>query len=119
MVTPLRSSAFSAPMCATHRAPPPSKMRNTSCIDSRVAATVTSADRRRKPDITEPETDQGACPAAPPSSGGVASLCRLGELRPIGCLHASHQGIAAAAIGLEDRRLAFANVEPVLAEGVH
>src|SRR5262245_65204770 len=40
-----------------------------------------------------------------------------GEPRPIRHLQAS-QGLAAAAVRLEDRRLAFLHLEPILAEGV-
>src|SRR6476661_596198 len=41
------------------------------------------------------------------------------ELVPLVCLNAHDEPVAAAAIGPEDRRFAFAYVEPILAEGVH
>ena len=44
---------------------------------------------------------------------------RLCQARPICGLHARDGGEAALAVGPEDRGLAFADVEPVLAEGVH
>ena len=69
---------------------------------------------------------QGAAPQAedrpswrrnspPPRQAASSGACASGPLRD---LHARDQGEAALAVGPEDRGLAFADVEPVLAEGV-
>src|ERR1043165_1550025 len=42
----------------------------------------------------------------------------LSELAPVGRLHASDEFGSAISIRLEDRRLAFPHVEPVLSEGI-
>ena len=60
-----------------------------------------------------PDPSERASQSSPPGwSANVSLLCRC----PLADLHTRDEGIVAGPVTLEDRRLAFLDLEPVLAE---